>query len=41
MSTVIAPDFAAAMVEVVYHPGEDGQPDPHVRFDIEPGIVIP
>ncbi|WP_299848225.1 hypothetical protein [uncultured Roseovarius sp.] len=31
------PDFAAAMVEVVYHPGDDGQPDPHVRFDIEPG----
>jgi len=32
------PDFAAAMVEVVYHAGEDGTPDPHVRFDIEPGL---
>ncbi len=31
------PDFAAAMVEVVFHPGDTGQPDPHVRFDIEPG----
>lgn len=32
------PDFAAAMVEVVVHQGDDGQPDPHVRFDIEPGL---
>ncbi len=32
------PDFAAAMVEVVVHKGDDGQPDPHVRFDIEPGL---
>lgn len=32
------PEFAAAMVEVVVHEGEDGQPDPHVRFDIEPGL---
>lgn len=32
------PDFAAAMVEVVYHTGADGQPDPHIRFDIEPGL---
>jgi len=32
------PDFAAAMVEVVMHPGGDGQPDPHIRFDLEPGL---
>ena len=32
------PDFAAAMVEVVYHAANDGKPDPHVRFDIEPGL---
>jgi hypothetical protein len=32
------PEFAAAMVEVVMHQGADGQPDPHVRFDIEPGL---
>ncbi len=32
------PDFAAAMVEVVFHTGKDGKPDPHVRFDIEPGL---
>lgn len=32
------PDFAAAMVELVYHPGEDGRPDPQLRFDIEPGL---
>ena len=28
------------MVEVVVHEGEDGQPDPHVRFDIEPGLTF-
>jgi len=32
------PEFAAAMVEVVYHAGDDGGPNPHVRFDIEPGL---
>ena len=32
------PEFAAAMVEVVVHEGADGQSDPHVRFDIEPGL---
>ncbi|QGX99812.1 hypothetical protein EI983_16670 [Roseovarius faecimaris] len=32
------PDFAAAMVELVYHAGADGRPDPHLRFDIEPGL---
>ena len=32
------PEFAAAMVEVVFHSGSDGRPDPHVRFDIEPGF---
>lgn len=32
------PEFAAAMVEVVVHAGDDGLPDPHVRFDIEPGL---
>lgn len=32
------PEFAAAMVEVVVHQGEDGQPDPHIRYDIEPGL---
>lgn len=32
------PDFAAAMVEVIYRPGDDGRADPHVRFDIEPGL---
>ena len=32
------PEFAAAMVEVVMHPGADGQPDPHIRFDIEPEL---
>lgn len=32
------PEFAAAMVEVVFHVGRDGLPDPHVRFDIEPGL---
>ncbi len=32
------PEFAAAMVEVVFHAGTDGTPDPHVRFDIEPGL---
>ena len=32
------PDFAAAMVEVVMHPGDGGRPDPHIRFDIEPGL---
>lgn len=34
------PDFAASMVEVVFHAGEDGRPDPHVRFDIEPGLIF-
>jgi len=32
------PNFAAAMVEVVMHHGPGGAPDPHVRFDIEPGL---
>lgn len=32
------PGFAAAMVEVVFHTGADGTPDPHVRFDIEPAL---
>lgn len=32
------PDFAAAMVEVVVYEGTDGRPEPHVRFDIEPGL---
>ncbi len=32
------PEFAAAMVEVVMHEGESGRPEPHVRFDIEPGL---
>ena len=31
------PEFAAAMVEIVMH-DTDGQPDPHLRFDIEPGL---
>lgn len=34
------PEFAAAMVEVVYHKGADGQPDPHIRFDIEPAYTF-
>ena len=34
------PDFAAAMVEIVYRDGADGEPDPHIRFDIEPGFRI-
>lgn len=32
------PDFAAAMVEVLFHTDAQGQPDPHLRFDIEPGL---
>ena len=32
------PDFAAAMVEVVMHEGPGAQPDPHIRFDLEPGL---
>ena len=34
------PDFAAAMVEVVMHEGAHDAPDPHVRFDIEPGAAL-
>ncbi|WP_371228271.1 hypothetical protein [Roseovarius sp. 2305UL8-3] len=34
------PDFAAAMVEVVMHEGVDGQADPHIRFDVEPGFTF-
>jgi len=32
------PEFAAAMVELVMRDGPDGTPDPHLRFDIEPGL---
>jgi len=34
------PDFAAAMVEVVMRKDAQGRPDPHVRFDIEPGLDL-
>lgn len=34
------PDFAAAMVEIVMRKGAQGRPDPHVRFDIEPGLDL-
>lgn len=32
------PEFAAAMVEVVMHEGDGDVPDPHIRFDLEPGL---